>query len=427
MIGFDTFEETGHAALAPSAADGWMVCADYLNANRGKPDTAGIDAAQGTRFHQLMEHCLLNPWFKPYQWLGQEEIIEAGGKEFLVAVDQEMVDSAIACLKWVEGLEGLLYVEQKVDFSDLTPLENQKGTCDYARCKPGVLRIRDWKYGKGVWVNAEKNRQLRLYAYGFFREWDWLYDFETIEIGVGQPRLNNFDVWTITRAELLAFAENEVRPAATKAVLPNQTRTPTEKGCRWCKDVACAARLLMLEHLTDDVFEDLDTISFTAEEIREVATRPPMSSLGELPLPAELSTERLSFIVRHRKMFESWFKASHEELVARAEAGDIAPDMKLVEARTKMAIGNKEEFVDILRKSGVPDAEIYVRRLTSPAKAAESLRRHAKMTKKGALSMLGPVVFKPPGKHTLVHASDNREAVKGLAEDSFENLDVSDL
>jgi hypothetical protein len=76
---------------------------------------------------------------------------------------------------------------------------------------PGHLVIRDYKYGMGVRVDALDNPQLYLYAYAAFREWDWLYGFDAISIGVLQPRLEHFDVIELTRAELLAFAERGAR------------------------------------------------------------------------------------------------------------------------------------------------------------------------------------------------------------------------
>jgi len=424
---FDTLEEAPHSIFAPSAADGWMTCADYINANRGKPDTAGIHAAAGTRFHQLMEHALRNRGFQPHQWLGQEEIIKAGGKEFLVKVDQEMVDCAERCLQWVADIKGDMYVEQRVDFSDLTPIPNQKGTADLFFCQPRVLRLRDWKYGKGFWISPERLRQLMIYGYAVFREWDWLYDFQEIEIGIGQPRLDNFETWTITRSELLAFAE-EVRVAAHKAIRPNQPRTPSEKGCRWCKDVACAARLAFRDALCDDAFDDLEVSpTYSPGQLAVVAASRDVSPPKAFPSPHELSTARLSHVYRFRKMYESWFNAIGAELVARAEAGDIAEDMKLVVARTRMAISDSDAYVTVLRKAGVPESEIYIRKLISPANAVKSIRKHKKgVTNKVATSMLQKAVFKPPGKHTLVHSSDKREAVKGLAEDSFTDLDASE-
>jgi hypothetical protein len=428
---FDTLEEAPHSVFAPSASDGWMTCADYINANKGKPDTAGIDAATGTRFHQLMEHALRNRGsFRPQQWLGKEEIIQAGGKDFCIKVDQEMVDCAVDCLRWVAGLEGETYVETRVDFSDLTPIPRQRGTCDLAVCQPRMLFIRDWKYGKGYWISPVRLRQLMIYAYGFFREWDWLYDFQTIEIGIGQPRLDNFQTWTLTRAELLDFAE-EVRVAAHLAIKPNQPRTPSEKGCRWCKDVTCSAKKAFLDSLVDTVFDDLDAPeaeSFSTRQMVVAATAALPSRPSAPPDPRQLSTARLSYIYRHRKMFETWFNAIGAELVARAQSGDIADDMKLVVSRTRSAISDSEKYAAILRSAGVPENEFTVKKFVSPAKAVNLMRKYnKKMTRKIATDMLQAAVLKPPGKHALVHKSDSREAVKGLAEDSFSDLDASDL
>src|SRR5690606_689198 len=203
----------GHSLFAPSYSATWMNCPGALLAGLDAPDTAGEDAAWGTVAARVAGQWQRHG--KPRHLLGTTQTVRAGGTDYAITIDDEMMTAVGDCMSWIEGISGQRYVETRVDFSDLTPLPKQGGTCDLAICQWDDRRlvIRDWKFGKGVRVDCRDNTQIRLYAYGFFRQHDWLGDFREIDIGIGQPRLDHFDSIVITRDDLLAFAEN-VRTAA---------------------------------------------------------------------------------------------------------------------------------------------------------------------------------------------------------------------
>ncbi len=69
-----------------------------------------------------------------------------------------------------------MFLETKVEFNDVVP--EGFGTADVIITSEKVLKIIDLKFGKGVKVSAKKNPQLRLYAYGAYKEFGWLNDFE---------------------------------------------------------------------------------------------------------------------------------------------------------------------------------------------------------------------------------------------------------
>ena len=60
-----------------------------------------------------------------------------------------------------------------------------------------TLHIIDFKYGRGVLVEAENNPQMMLYALGALHVYDSLYDITEVAMTVYQPRRENIGTWTI--------------------------------------------------------------------------------------------------------------------------------------------------------------------------------------------------------------------------------------
>ena len=75
----------------------------------------------------------------------------------------------------------------------------------------------DYKHGKGVEVSAERNPQMMCYALGSIRMFDGLYDIESIWMIIFQPRLSNISEYTISKADLLTWAQDTLVPAAKLA------------------------------------------------------------------------------------------------------------------------------------------------------------------------------------------------------------------
>ena len=58
----------------------------------------------------------------------------------------------------------------------------------------GTLHIVDFKYGRGVLVEAEDNPQMKLYALGALEIFDCLYDIDTVSMTIYQPRRANVSI-----------------------------------------------------------------------------------------------------------------------------------------------------------------------------------------------------------------------------------------
>jgi hypothetical protein len=408
-----------HSVFAPSASPMWMGCSGSLIPNLLAPDTAGRDAAEGTVGHYVGE-TWLKSGKRPTHLIGTVEWVEEGDWGFLIEIDEVMLDFVQQYVDWCELLPGDHYVEQRVYFSQITPIPNQGGTADHVVCRLHVMIITDLKYGKGIWVFAENNSQLLLYALGFFYEWDWLYDFQTIVIRVAQPRLNNFDEWTITREELLAFAEY-ARERAHAAWVIDAPRTPSEKACQWCNVKAtCTANAKLQIDLMAAAFDDLGA-PVTHEQMEEFVDDLALTVIPQTVPIVTLSTEDLAVLYSFRKMAESWWKAVSLELFRRAQLGEPIPGQKLVESRSRRVFRNSEAAAKELKRLGVPESRIWEKKILSPAQAEIELKKKGHRTK-DLPNLLSDLVHKPVGKATLAPISDKRVALVDISGIAFEDL-----
>ena len=67
-----------------------------------------------------------------------------------------------------------------------------------------VLQIIDYKHGPGVLVSAEKNPQMMCYALGVLELFDGIYDINSIQMIIFQPRRENVSTYNISKEELLS-------------------------------------------------------------------------------------------------------------------------------------------------------------------------------------------------------------------------------
>lgn len=389
---------TPHARLGPSGADRWMVCApsvrfiERLKAEGKVPLYSSSGAAdEGTAAHQVRGDALelgLEAW----DFVGSALVINGVRYE----CDDEMAGHLQPGIDWINEQPGELIVEHRVDLGRWMP--GQFGTLDTAIIQRAVRRliVNDLKYGAGVPVAAEDNRQLRIYAIGTLDNFDLWDAVDEVSIVIDQPRAGGMKFWSVSIDELRAFA-HEVKAAAERVDDPDAPFVPTEKGCRFCeaKDFCDAYTMWMLDIAGLEDLDDLDN--------------PP-----ELPDPNEITPERRWYIVSHSHLVTKWFAKLHADSMAAAEAGCPDPGSKLVTGqRGNRRYKNEARAERILKISLGENAFTF--KVKSPAQAEKDLAPgKKKVGNERAWRLLNRLITQDEGRPILVPASDPRDALPPL-------------
>lgn len=408
---------SNHSIFSPSGSSMWAYCSGSLIPNLFKPDTSGEDAAYGTVAHGVAEQWLKTDE-RPDHLIGTTEKVG----EYKIDIDESMLGFVEQYVDWCRYLPGVHFVETKVDHSDLTPLKKQGGTADHAACVPGHLTITDLKMGKGIKVFAKDNTQGILYAWGFFRKYDDLFDFEKITIRICQPRLDHFDEWEITRAELIQWAD-WLKGRAFAAWCRDAERTPGTKQCQWCKiDKDCAARAVFISKLTDGVFENLDA-PVTTDDMNELMSEIDSGLFTIRPVEVGMLTiEQKVVLSRYWTLVESFFQAVINDINERALSGQAVPGKKVVEGKSNRVFVGGDAATEHLEFLGLDYDDIRPRGMIGITEAESKLLKLG-YKRKTLPDLLKPVVRKPPGKPTVVDEDDPRMPLSHKDSDAFENLD----
>jgi len=126
--------------------------------------------------------------------------------------------------------------EERVDYSHIAP--SGFGTADMLIIGKdeqgrGLLHVCDFKTGAGVFVDADHNSQMMLYALGGLAAYGFLYDVEIVRMSIIQPRLDNISTCEMPVSELNAWAES-IKPIAIMAYEGKGEQHPGD-WCRFCR------------------------------------------------------------------------------------------------------------------------------------------------------------------------------------------------
>lgn len=392
-----------HSPVGPSSSKRWIECPASVKASRGKSNKDTVFTAEGTAGHTLSEICR-REGVRAKKYRGW--IIRVGSYEF--EVDQEFIDSVQAFIDYCAEVEGDPHYELRVSYEEFVP--GGFGTLDDARLASTVT-ITDFKHGKGVQVFAKGNTQNRLYALGVLLNLGYLYDFERFRLRIAQPRLDHFDEETLTKEELLAWA-NATLPKVVREI-EEGTRFQPGEWCRFCPIRAtCAVRarsaVSVIAGMEFTNLDDEENLDITA-----VAVSATTRIEGALISAAELKN-----ILPALDSIKSWVKAVEHYAVSQLVAGTPIEGFKLVEGRSNRKwTENEEAIAGKLEAAGI---DPWNRKVLSVAEAEKRLgkKRFGEQFPKDA------AWEKPRGKPKLAREDDPRDAISTTCLEEFANLDL---
>lgn len=375
-----------HAFLSASSSQRWIACPPSALLCARLPDEGSPYAQEGTDAHALCEYLVLKA-------LGRKA---RDPTEDLTYYDQEMRSSAEGYRDFVmeqvaeakqRSPDVEVYVEQRLDFSRWVP--DAFGTGDCVIVTDGLAHIIDFKYGLGVLVSAAGedgtgNTQLKCYALGCVDAFDFLYDIEEIKLSIYQPRRENVDTFTLTKEELLSWADSVLVPTAKEA-MSGAGEFSAGDHCRFCRAKAtCRARAEYSMELAKYDFED----------------------------PAELDTDEIADILPKIDSLVSWAQDVKDYALEQALAGTKYHGFKVVEGRSVRKYTDEAAAAEAVQKAGFDPYEKKLRGITSMTRELGSRRFN---------EILGGLVYKPSGKPVLVPESDKRPEMNTAANDFKED------
>lgn len=383
-----------HAILSASSAKRWMSCPPSARLEEKLRDRFGDRsspfAEEGTRAHALAELKLQKEigLINDFSYKTQREAMTGVDNEMEWATDR-YVD--IVMQKYYEAKKSCpdaqIFIEQRLDFSTWVP--HGFGTGDVVIVSDMILDVCDLKYGKGVPVSAEGNPQARCYGLGALSAYGDLYAFPKVRNTIIQPRLDSVTEETLTREELLRWAEEDLKPKAELAWEGLGEYDPGDH-CRFC-----AARALCY-HRAAKCMQIFDS---------------GMQSPGILP------DEEIPRILEVADIAEAWIADIRAYAKAQALKGQQWSGFKLVAGRRPpRKWTDVEAVVDQLSRAGYTDEQIYKPRELITVGEAEKL-----LGKPAFRAILGQFSVQGEGAPTLVPESDKRLSINS-SEAAFADL-----
>lgn len=369
-----------HAILSASAAERWLNCTPSARLEEPLPDNSGEAAKEGQLAHELAELLLKKELKRITPQKFKSELMRIEKNElYNIAMWEYCENYAVFVMERYAEARGKnkdaqIFLETKVNLTEYVP--EGFGTVDVGIIADHLLDIIDFKYGKGVSVTAEENKQMKLYALGWLDESDYLYDLHTIRLTIYQPRLDNISVFEMPTATLRAWATDFLIPRAALAFEGKGEFNPGSH-CQFCKVRAtCRANRDFNMTIVRHDFKD----------------------------PALLDDNEVAELLSREKLFTSWIKSVNEFALDEAlNRSKKWPGFKLVEGRSNRKYSDEEKVVATLIKAGFESTEIY-----KPMELQGIGEMEKIIGKADFQTLLSPLLIKPPGKPTLAPATDKR-------------------
>lgn len=363
--------ESKHAILSASASSRWIACPPSALLCAKEKEEVSSYALEGTSAHTLCEYylrcCLQQNPENPIENLEYyNEEMDESAREYAIYVLEQFLKIKEECK------DALILIEQKLDFSNWVP--EGFGTGDALIIADKKLIIVDFKYGKGILVKAERNTQMMCYALGALSTFDYLYDIDEIEMIIFQPRKENISSYSMSKSELLEWANSTLKEKAELAI-KGEGEFSAGGHCQFCKvKNNCRKR---------------------AEENLKLAKY-------DFHQPPILEDVEIEVILAQVDELVAWANDIKEYALKQAIKGKKWQDYKLVEGRSVRKYIDESKVADIVKSNGFNPYEEKVLGITAMTK----LLGKAKFEE-----LITPLLYKESGKPTLVLRSDKRKEI----------------
>ena len=377
MASLNDHSSRAHALLSASSSHRWLNCPPSALVAAKYEDTGSEFAAEGTLAHEVAE-AIASGSIKPESVVTNEDID--------TDVTQEMVDCAKEYSDYIQERittdTPTVLLEQRVDFSPWVP--DGFGTCDCIILEGDVMTVIDYKYGKGVAVDAVDNPQLRLYALGALNDFGIAYDVKMVEVHIFQPRINNVSSEAMTTEDLLLWGET-VKPISNLAA-QGKGKYKAGAHCKFCPHAGKCRALTAL--CTEKV---------TAYGIS-----------AKVPV---LAPHEVAEVLELEPVFNLWLKNVKAQALQTLLDGGEVPGFKVVEGK----LGNRKwtdeiEVLNALLCSGYSKEDVTETKLLSPAGMDKAIGE------KKVEELLDAHIDRAPGSPTIAPATDKRPVYNRLAE-----------
>lgn len=438
----EAVEEKVHARKGPSGADTWAVCYGAPAMQDGEENKSSVYARWGTCAHEvagmILQTAIKDNKFDPENaesYVGRVFQIEGFDVEF----DMEMAECVNDYVAHVESFwepGDILIAEQAVPIDHITGETGATGTSDCIIIKPAkheIIAI-DLKGGKGVEVDAFRNRQAAMYSDGAIVEHDMFYGpFDWVTSVIIQPRLFNVSEYRVSRKEHDAFID-EIRVAAqisveadTAALLCDPLTdegwigaflTPGEKQCRFCNAKHKCPALLGV------VSDNLKATAPRADEFPDMSLPKQAANAVDKERIGELPDDGLGKAMAATDLIEQWIKAIRAEVERRLFDGkEVAGYYLGVGKKGNRKWSDPAKAEAEMKRSKVKADDMYEKSLISFPVAEKRFKDTPRVWSK-----LAPLMDQADGKPSVCRVGDKNEPYKiGVEPDDFPDLDASDV
>lgn len=369
-------EEKKHALLSASSSSRWLACTPSARMEELFKDKSSIFAEEGTLAHDICELKLKKAFTETS--MTSQSYNRAMNKfkkhELYKEEMQGFTDVYVDYVKekaYASDTPPYLAVEKEVHYETYAP--EGFGTADCIVIYGNQMHVIDFKYGKGVKVDATNNTQMGLYALGALEAYGFIYPVETITMSIVQPRLDNISEWQVTKEELLTWGE-WVKGRAQLAYNGEGECNPGEH-CTFCRAGAvCKA---------------------WAKQKLELGKY-------QYKVPSLLTLDEIGSILHTATDLEKWAKKVKDFALNALLDGQEVTGWKAVEGRGTREFVDEEAVVKALEEKGFDKAILYERSLLSVAKMEQTIG------KKEFQEYVGVLVEKTKGKPTIAPLNDPR-------------------